>query len=375
VIRPHVAVLDRFARGYPKHADGEPATYGPLAAALETEFSWDAHLVAYRVPAIPRRLGMNNAREGSGLTIWDRMPAGGITMVLHVVDVDAKLVGGEMSAAWWAVERAKVERAHADMPGYAYTTRGGYRLVWWIDPFVIATPLDHERWKQLYLARLDHLRDRYGIVGDRACKDFPRHYRLPRVVREPSERTALTLREVGEPRAIATWSAEVRPAPARPPFAFDADVPEPTWPDEVELGAATERLRDYARRQRASSEPRAARRADLVRRILNRAPIVDAANLGVAGLGRDNSVYEAANLIAWICPDIGPHGAVALLSMSVARMDCDSHGGKGRDAYLDKAATVYADGVRKLHQAREQGRREGEDQRARLMRALFGGGS
>ena len=356
---PTVLVLDRYAPGYPKRERSDDQRIGhiPLAMALAHEFTWDAHLVAYSVPSLTRRIGMNDDRSGSGLAIWDRLPDGGIPMALVIVDVDAKLVDQHMTSDWWASEHAKIACAFGEQPGYAYTTRGGYRLVWQLlEPFVIRTPTDHAVWKSGYLARLDLLRDRYGIVGDRACKDFPRHYRLPRVLRDPGERTALTLREVGRCDAIGAWSIPVRLQPVRVAMEFIANVPNPTWPDVVDLADARKALRAYAVKQTRSEDAKAARRLDIVQRVIDQRGLVDSANLGAAGLGRDNTVFEAANLIGWLCPEIGPHGAAELLYMSIAAMDCDSAGGKGRAAYIAKARDVYAASVKKLHQAHAQRR-------------------
>jgi len=372
-----VAVLDRFAPSYPKTDDTESAVYGPLGDALTTEFAWDAHVVAYSVPSIPRRLGMNTERKGTGLTIWDRLPEGGIPMLMHIVDADAKLAGRAMDARWWAEERAKVERVFATMPGYCYTTRGGYRLVWLIEPFVIRSKLDHAVWSATYLARLDYLARTYGIVGDQACKDFPRLYRLPRVHRpadgDAIERTADTLRELGNPHAIGTWIVPVAIGRVQAPLELTAEVPEPTWAGRIDLDAARKQLRAYAAKQRDKHrDAKAARRAKIIERVLAPRALVDFDDLGKAGIGRDNTVYEAANLLAWVCPDIGPGGAEELLRASIFAMDCDACGGKGYEAYVDKAHEVYVDSVKKLHQARAERHERDRQMWARIARASEG---
>ncbi len=353
-----VLVLDRFASSYPKRVqpDELPIGHVPIERALCNEFSWDAHVVAYCAPTLPRRLGMNDDRSGSGLAIWDRLPDDGIPMALFIADVDAKTSGATMCAEWWAAEASKVRAAFTDQPGYAYSTRGGYRLVWSLaQPFVIRTPLEHAVWKATYLARLELLRTRYGIVADRACKDFTRLYRLPRVLRD-GERTALTLREVGSPTTIGPWMASVVVGSVAAGMEFTSMVAEPTWSDAIDLVAARKALAAYATKQARSSDVKAPRRVDIVRRVLESRALVDAENLGAQGLGRDNTVFEAANLIGWVCPEVGPYGCAELVFMSIAAMECDASNGKGRDAYLAKARDVYAASVKRLHQARAVGR-------------------
>jgi hypothetical protein len=371
--KPEVCVMDRSDWSWPKTQHCDDATYGPLDEALTTSFEWDAHFAGYSLPSVPRRLGMNSKREGSGRTIWDVMPTSGIPMVLQIVDVDAKIVGASMTDSWWSEQRMKVERLFEQMPGYCYSTRGGYRLMWWIEAHVIREPIDHARWQALYLARLDWLAKHHEIVGDAACKDFPRLYRLPRVLRGGTERTEDTLREVGSSSAIGSWTVAVRVPDVRPPLVFDANVPEPSWPGgKIDVADVMRRLATYARRQRIAFDERATRRADILERVLAKRALVDAENLGKSGVGRDNTVYEAANLIAWLAPEIGPNCAADLLVFSIAGMDCDSGGGKGRDGYLDKARDVYVEGVKKLHQARAQRDEEHDAIRRRLHERLWG---
>jgi len=132
-----------------------------------------------------------------------------IRMVVSFVDVDdpvAHEAKPKIPARdeWRAVERAKVARLLVDHPGIVvYETRGGYRIVGLLDtPHVIATPADGERWRVVYGRRLAYLSRLYGIVGDWACHDWPRAYRLPRVRREGVD---VDLPIYGNPHAVGTW--------------------------------------------------------------------------------------------------------------------------------------------------------------------------
>src|ERR1700690_2431018 len=114
---PEVAVFERLARSFPKHADVEVATYGKFSEAAKTAFEWDAHVTALACPTIPRRLGTHAA--------FAYKPK----MVLFVVDVDGP--EHQRTPEWWALEEPKVRalfKAHGR--AYAYTTKGGYRIVY-----------------------------------------------------------------------------------------------------------------------------------------------------------------------------------------------------------------------------------------------------
>ena len=186
-----VPVMDRYAKAWPRHGDkadvAEPFTF---ERAFSERFDDDPHFTAY-APVDDHRLDMGAI---------GRVP---ITMQLFVVDVEPAN-HAPRTPEWDADQQPRIERAISD-GAFFYSTRGGYRLVWTIAPFAIATPHDAERWKASYLAALDDVRERYGIDGDRNCKDWTRLYRLPFVTRDGSEQQP----EVSDLRAIQRWPLRV----------------------------------------------------------------------------------------------------------------------------------------------------------------------
>jgi hypothetical protein len=128
-------------------------------------------------------------------------------MVLLVVDVDGP--GHKRESAWWADELLKLEALAAAHPGgFFYATRGGYRLVYRLaSPVVIRTVDDKEAWRERYRRELLYLARRFDIVGDPACSDITRLFRLPRVIREagaPVEDHPT----MGDPAALGVWTHE-----------------------------------------------------------------------------------------------------------------------------------------------------------------------
>jgi hypothetical protein len=196
---PLVATMDRFAEGWPLHANGRPAEYLPLSTALACAFPDDRHATAYAVPSIPRRLAGAGAY---GALLEAGIP--GAAMVLLLVDVEPA-GHAPVTPGWWAAERAKIEGVLAAQPGgFCYRTRGGYRLVYRLPvAYLIAGPLEAARWKAMYAGWLAHLLERHGIAGDTACKDWTRLYRLPYVVRDAVPQVPET---IGDPRAVGCWT-------------------------------------------------------------------------------------------------------------------------------------------------------------------------
>jgi AAA domain-containing protein len=180
---PVPVFADRYARGYPAHPEAPPALYAPLGRALASRYDTDAHFSAYSCPGVPRRLAGRGA-----------LAAGEVSMVALVADVDH---------AWCLEEAAKVDALFAARGrGLAYTTRGGYRIVYRLAESIrLATPADAERWKIAYDAWRAGLAA-YGIDADPACKDWTRLYRLPLVVRDGVPSAPVF---VGDPRLIAAW--------------------------------------------------------------------------------------------------------------------------------------------------------------------------
>jgi hypothetical protein len=188
---PLIPVFDRFARGFPQHAEGEPATYGPFSEACGTTFAWDAHFSAYAQPQIARRL--------AGQAALAYRPK----MVLFVVDVDGP--DHRWTPEWWALEKVKVQTLFRDHGrGYAYTTRGGYRIVMGLaEELVLATPADYARWRASYEDWIAGIKSRYGIECDEHCADAFRLFRLPRVARDgvPQE----PIEEIGRADSMLAW--------------------------------------------------------------------------------------------------------------------------------------------------------------------------
>lgn len=199
---------DKFARGWPEHAEGDPAHYMPPSRAMTEAHASDAHFATYSVPEVKRRLATEH--------VFGELDSG-IPIVLFVVDVEPDR-HARVTPEWWGIELEKLKRLLATHPGgYVYRTRGGYRIVYALgSAFVLGCSADAERWKATYLAWLDYVKQHYGIVGDRSCQDWTRLYRLPRVVRDGEPQEYETL---GDPAALGTWSVAVElpePQPVAP---------------------------------------------------------------------------------------------------------------------------------------------------------------
>lgn len=208
-------LADRFALAWPEH-EGQPCScgksdcrgvderdeiaYDSLAEVLVAQFPFDAHFAAYSVPATARRLGVNSASR-----------LGRVPVVLAIFDVDdPDKTGGQARADWWAAERLKLARISEAHPNpFAYRTRGGYRLLWRLPrPVYIFDDTDAAAWRSLYCAWLHYLNRRFEIVGDRACKDWTRLYRLPHATRDEGG-TPEELDVIGDVRRIGLWSPEL----------------------------------------------------------------------------------------------------------------------------------------------------------------------
>jgi hypothetical protein len=117
--------------------------------------------------------------------------------------------GHKREPAWWTGELLKLEALAAAHPGgFFYATRGGYRLVYRLaSPVMIRTVDDKEAWRERYRRELLYLARHFAIVGDPACSDITRLYRLPRVIREagaPVEDHPT----MGDPAALGVWTHE-----------------------------------------------------------------------------------------------------------------------------------------------------------------------
>ena len=160
--------------GWPRHNNAPRIGYASTAKAFADSWSSDAHFAAYSVPDVEHRLTL----DAIGLL-------NGWPMVLLVVDVDGP--GHKRTPEWWTGELFKLESLAAAHPGgFFYATRGGYRLVYrLVSPFVIWTVDDKEAWRERYQRELLYLARRFAIVGDPACSDITRLYRLPKATRTP----------------------------------------------------------------------------------------------------------------------------------------------------------------------------------------------
>lgn len=221
---PLIPVCDRFAKGYPKHGDkAEPATYGPFSEAARTEFGWDAHFCAYSQPAIEHRLA-----DTAALTYRPKM-------VLFILDVDGP--GHKCTPEWWALEKEKVRRLFKERGrGYAYTTKGGYRIVYGLrDELTLTTPNDALRWRASYVEWIALIQREYQIACDEACSDWTRLYRLPRVTRDGSPTAPSD--EIGEPDRMLDWREPYVPAddPRCLPPTISLDVKEAAPVPEAQL--------------------------------------------------------------------------------------------------------------------------------------------
>lgn len=353
-----IPVMHPRATGWPKRlepSDIDHAAYLPLGEALARTYPFDAHACQYSVPEISRRLGANDDREESKLTIWDRLPEGGIPMVAFFIDVEPSL-HATPTAEWYAGEATKLRCLLTQHPaGFVYTTRGGYRVVYQIEPQFICTPTDAAQWSLHYTTWIEYLAQRCGIAADGACKDWQRYFRLPRVVREG---VAQQPEMYGDPSAIGFWDPPVSVPKASPPPAR-VDVATPTWDETMglHLHRATldeyrKRLRAYSRRKSESRHPRDQERAEIVRRILEGEALTTEA--GVAMRGRHNTVHRAAQILGSVIAEAGPEVAVAIVRPSIEAIG--NLEPKGLDHYLDKFREDYVEGARFLAEQRERDR-------------------
>jgi hypothetical protein len=143
--------------------------------------------------------------------------AQGVPMVLAVFDVDCEAShkasggGGEAQASdlWWQGQMAKLKvLTHVHPDSFAYRTRGGYRLVYFLpEPHFLRSPDDAALWSFSYLTWCAYLAGHFDIQADPSCKDWQRLYRLPHATRTPGGHPEK--REMlGDPRHIGIWHCE-----------------------------------------------------------------------------------------------------------------------------------------------------------------------
>lgn len=178
-----LVVADRYVPAWPGR--DVPAMAVDVWDAMTRAWPTDAHHTAY-APATdpPRRLSLAGIEQ-----------VGGVRMVLLLVDVDGPDHG--RTREWDADVRERVAR----LPGapWAFWTRGGARIVYAIDR-VVTDADDWARWYLLALVAVAHMT---GIIGDPACADPTRLYRLPHATRDGElQRLGWIL---GAPTAIGPW--------------------------------------------------------------------------------------------------------------------------------------------------------------------------
>lgn len=200
-------------RAWPKHDDGGRALYQPARVALEeARYATDAHTAGYSAPSVPRRLDKGapgHDHNGAPLVV---------PMVVQFVDVDGP--NHKPTNVWRAEENAKIARLFEVHPGFAFHSRGGYKLAWRrAVPFLVTSDDDAARWRLHTWRTLLYLSRRFGIEGDPACSDWTRLFRLPHATRptkiDGSEIPGTAPEELpvsGDPELAAPFAFEPDPA-------------------------------------------------------------------------------------------------------------------------------------------------------------------
>lgn len=219
-------------RAWPGHAQGGWARSTPLGDALTYRYHFDAHFCAYEAVVVARRLD-SAALDGEALA----QLGGSVRMVAAVFDIDdpaSHKRNGDINKAdplaaaalWWENESAKLVKLCAEHNVFIYRTRGGYRIVARLAPFLLTSKSDAAAWSHLYLTWVAYLKRRFSIVAD-PVKDWTRLFRLPHATRldqavegeteeqqiareernlaaRPEERETL-----GDPNAIGLWTPPI----------------------------------------------------------------------------------------------------------------------------------------------------------------------
>jgi hypothetical protein len=200
--------------GWHRNSNAPQISYLDAAEAFTKHHPTDAHFASYDAHETPWRLTLD--------ALPDLAERGGWRMVRLVADIDHPWkkekptddAGRELLRqrieAWWQDERTKIDAALAAHPGaLVYRSKsGGYRMVWELaSPFVVRTVDDKEAWRLRYRRELLYLARRFGIVGDPACSDITRIFRLPFVTLAPGE-APMAPELLGDPAALGPWTHE-----------------------------------------------------------------------------------------------------------------------------------------------------------------------
>lgn len=195
---PAVPILERKSKAWPRSQDAQVIGYAPIGAALVSAYTSDAHFAAYSVPEFPYRLSSEAPAH---------FPEG-VPIVLLALDRDAP--DHRATPEWLATELPKIQALLAAHPGgYAYSTRGGYRVVYRLaQPFIIHGHQEARAWRAHYLGWCALLQRDFDLTFDPQCVDWTRLFRLPDVIRDGERQIPAAL---GDPTLSIGWAAAPLP--------------------------------------------------------------------------------------------------------------------------------------------------------------------
>lgn len=211
----------------------------PGREAFDQEYETDAHLAMYVLPETETsspRLSKNKM----GLK-WLRNQ--GLEPLMRWVVLDVDTPGHkpwkETPASWWIDQLSAIKSSpEASRAGW-YKTRGGYHLVWTLDPGL--TPGDWERYVAALRARLR----RDGIAINEECKDWTRLMRLPRVTRDGEiQNLPRDLERIGSLNLLAAPLPSQSPTQKKDPPKLELVPPPQTSTDDWSRVKVGQRLRD-----------------------------------------------------------------------------------------------------------------------------------
>jgi len=185
-----------------------------LAELATARFSSDAHWAPYDCDEGPRRITLHRL----GLT--------SIALACFVVDLDdpeAHASDGVASDTFLnqATSAAKATGA------WAYATRRGCRLVWTIPAVTISSPVHVEQWRRAYVDRLLWLYKTTALLGDAACSDVTRLFRVPYATRDGAMLSNPHL--AGSADDPGAWPGETIPSGDRLVLLAGLSRISPTW--------------------------------------------------------------------------------------------------------------------------------------------------